>query len=46
MTHVYTSFALNKGSLLYQEADLETHFSGTSPDRLLYWEHPQGWLVL
>ena len=29
-------FALNKGSSLYQEADFETHFSGTSPDRPLY----------
>ena len=29
-------FALNKGSLFYQEADFETHFSGTSPDRPLY----------
>ena len=25
MTHVYTSFALDKGSLLYQEADSATH---------------------
>ena len=29
-------FALNRGSSLYQEADFETHFSGTSPDRPLY----------
>ena len=29
-------FVLNKGSSLYQEADFETHFSGTSPDRPLY----------
>ena len=29
-------FALNKESSLYQEADFETHFSGTSPDRPLY----------
>ena len=29
-------FALNKGSLLYQEVYFETHFSGTSPDRPLY----------
>ena len=29
-------FALNKGTSLYQEADFETHFSGTSPDRPLY----------
>ena len=29
-------FALNKVSSLYQEADFETHFSGTSPDRPLY----------
>ena len=36
MTHVYTSFAQNKGLSLYQEADFETHFSGTSPDRPLY----------
>ena len=28
-------FALNKGASLYQEADFETHFSGTSPDRPL-----------
>ena len=31
-----TVFALYKGSSLYQEADFETHFSGTSPDRHLY----------
>ena len=31
-------FALNKGSSLYQEADFETHFSGTSPDTPLYLE--------
>ena len=30
-------FAQNKGSSLYQEADFETHFSGTSPDRPLYY---------
>ena len=36
MTHVYTVFALNKGSSLYQEADFETYFSGMSPDRTLY----------
>ena len=35
-------FALNKGSSLYQEADFETHFSGTSPDRPLYYEPPRG----
>ena len=29
-------FALNKESSLYQEADFETHFSGTSLDRPLY----------
>ena len=29
-------FALNKASSLYQEADFETHFSSTSPDRPLY----------
>ena len=29
-------FALNRGSSLYQEADFETHFSSTSPDRPLY----------
>ena len=29
-------FALNKGSSLYQEADFDTHFSGTSPNRPLY----------
>ena len=34
-------FALNKGSSLYQEADFETHFSSTSPDRPLYLE-PRG----
>ena len=33
-------FALNKGSLLYQEADFVTHFSGTSPDRPLNKEPP------
>ena len=27
--------AMNKGPSLYREADFETHFSGTSPDRLL-----------
>ena len=29
-------FALNKGSLLYQDADFATHFSGMAPDRPLY----------
>ena len=33
-------FALNKGSSLYQKADFETHFSGTSLDRPLYLEPP------
>ena len=33
-------FALNKGSSFYQEADFETHFSGTSLDRPLYKEPP------
>ena len=33
-------FALNKRLSLYQEADFETHFSGTSPDRPLYKERP------
>ena len=33
-------FALNKGSSLYQEADFETHFSGTSLDRPLYLKTP------
>ena len=40
MTHVYTSFALNKGTSLYKEADFATHFSGTSPDRLLHYKNP------
>ena len=33
---IFKKLALNKGSLLYQEADFATHFSGTSPDRPLY----------
>ena len=39
-------FALNKGSSLYQEADFETHFSGTSPDGPLYYEPPWGLVAL
>ena len=36
MTMFLPISALNKWSSLYQEADFETHFSGTSPDRPLY----------